>query len=217
MTSGSWCSRCDQLLPYYREPCCPVCALPSPNAQTCGQCLKKPPAFNQTTTLFTYQYPADLLIQRFKYQEQLSLAPSLSRQLARQFTRSPLPDLLIPMPLHRTRLKTRGFNQAQLLAASLGRQLQIPVDSRLCHRVRQTRSQMSLSWAERQRNMRHAFACPADLTGKQVAVVDDIMTTGATLNALATVLKKQGAQWISCWILARTLPPAASAFKFSVL
>ena len=110
------------------------------------------------------------------------------------------------MPLHPSRLRERGFNQSLQLARSIGQQLDLPVQPFSCQRIRDTPSQSSLPWKERDKNMRKAFSCEGDVAGKHVAIVDDVMTTGATVNELALALLNAGASEVSVWVVARTLP-----------
>lgn len=118
------------------------------------------------------------------------------------------PELIVAMPLHPNRLRNRGFNQSQLLAARLAQRLQLSLLTGCVRRVRDTPPQSSLPWQARNRNMRSAFAlaCGADVLGKHIAIVDDVMTSGASMNALAAALKQAGAREVSAWVVARTLP-----------
>jgi ComF family protein len=202
---GLWCSACDLSLPYLTTAHCPVCALPTPRGEVCGHCLTKPPVFHRTVAVFGYQFPLDRLIQQMKYHEQLALAHVFAEKLIQAIDQTPLPDFIIAMPLHPAKLQSRGFNQAQLLAAPLSRHFNIPLLSSACHRLRDTPSQTSLPWKERSKNMRSAFGCNVDFTEKHIALVDDVMTTGASLNALAEAVKKRGARQISAWVVARTI------------
>ena len=203
---GLWCAACDAALPYLDEPHCPVCALPTVQGGVCGRCLSHPPIFTHTEEVFAYTFPLDKLMLAMKYGEQLALTNAFAEKLSHRIERNNLPDYVLPMPLHPTRLKERGFNQSQLLAKKIAHELDIKLLSNACQRVRDTPSQSSLKWKERDKNMRNAFRCEVDLTGKRVALVDDVMTTGASLNALAKVIKKSGATEINTWIIARTLP-----------
>jgi ComF family protein len=112
----------------------------------------------------------------------------------------------MPMPLHPGRLKERGFNQSLEIAKKISRWLDIPLSADVCQRTRDTPTQAGLKWKERRRNVRGAFACDLDLTGKKIAVLDDVMTTGATLNEISRVLRGRGAAEVSAWVVARTLP-----------
>lgn len=181
-----------------------MCALPTPNATTCGRCLKHAPHFDCTVAVFAYAFPLDKLVQALKFGEQLVLAGSLANQLAQRI--EILPDCIMPMPLHSARLRERGFNQSLELARHVARRLDIPLRQDACQRVRDTPPQSALNWKERGKNMRHAFACTENLSGKHVAVVDDVMTSGASLNELAQTLRRAGAREVSAWVIARTLP-----------
>jgi len=139
-----------------------------------------------------------------KYGEQLNLAERLGDKLVQNVIT--LPDCLVAMPLHPERLKERGFNQSLQLARHIGKQLKLPVLISACQRVRDTPSQSTLPWKGRRKNMRKAFVCTSEVAGKHVAVVDDVMTTGATLNEFAHALLEAGATEVSAWVVARTLP-----------
>ena len=203
---GLWCGACDADLPYLDAPHCPVCALPIPSGEVCGHCLRDPPLFTSTTAVFAYAFPLDRLVQALKYGEQLALANAFAEKLALRIDKSDLPDCLIPMPLHPAKLRERGFNQSLLLAKILSRKLNIQLLPHACQRVRDTPPQSALPWKERRKNVRNAFRCDTDLTGKKVALVDDVLTTGASLNALADAAQKRGAGEIRAWVVARTLP-----------
>ena len=131
------------------------------------------------------------------------MAPILAAALV-QTALAPV-DVLVPMPLSPERLRERGFNQAQELARVLGRRCKVPVLARACRKVTNTVPQATLPWKERARNVRASFVCDTDLTGQRVAIVDDVMTSGATLNELARNLKRAGAAHVSGWVIARTL------------
>ncbi len=202
---GAWCAACDAALPYLQGAHCPVCALPTPDGATCGRCLKKQPLFARTAAPFTYAFPLDRLVQALKFNGKLHLAPSLAIHLCRSIEQRP--DCIVPMPLHPARLARRGHNQSLELARHAGKRLDIPVLPNACLRVRDTPPQSELKWNEREKNMRKAFRCVADFSGKHVAMVDDVMTTGASLNALALALRRAGAREVSAWVIARTMPP----------
>lgn len=202
---GLWCGACDAAMPYLDMPHCPICSQPTPQGELCGHCLKKPPLFTRTVAAFTYSFPVDQLIQAMKYQEQLALAQIFSEKLSQRIDKTKLPDYLIPMPLHPAKLKSRGFNQAQLIAALLAKSLDLSLLTHACHRLRDTPSQTSLPWKERSKNVRGAFGCDVDLSEKHIALVDDVLTTGTSLNALADVVQKQGAREISAWVVARAV------------
>jgi ComF family protein len=203
---GLWCEDCDAVLPYFNMPHCPVCALPTPSGEVCGHCLSHPPLFTRTTAAFAYAFPLDKLIQAMKYGEQLALARAFAKKLALRIDKDALPDYVIPMPLHPAKLRERGFNQSLLIAATIARELNLKLLPNSCQRVRDTPPQSALPFKERNQNVRNAFLCDVDLTGKRIAMVDDVLTSGASLNAFAAAIQKQGASEISAWVVARTLP-----------
>lgn len=201
---GSWCKACDSALPYLNNALCPVCALPTWEGAVCGHCLRQPPHFSRTVAAFAYAFPLAQLLQAYKFGERLQLAPTLADRLAQRIRI--LPDRIVPMPLHPQRLRERGFNQSLLLACELGKKLHVPVLPDTCQRLRNTAPQSSLAWQARGKNMRNAFACSAAVTGLHIAIVDDVMTSGASLNELAQALRRAGATEVSTCVVARTLP-----------
>ena len=201
---GTWCAACDTALPYLNTPHCPQCALPTLDGATCGRCLKRAPLFSRTVAAFAYEFTLDKLVQALKFGEQLMLANSLADRLAQRIESRP--DCIVPMPLHPARLRKRGFNQSLELARRVASRLDVLLLKDACKRVRDTPPQSSLDWKQRGRNMRRAFACKEDFSGKHVAVVDDVMTSGASLNELALALRRAGAREVSAWVIARTLP-----------
>jgi ComF family protein len=202
---GLWCDSCDAALPYLNAPHCPVCALPTRAGEVCGHCLAHPPLFGSTTAIFGYAFPLDKLIQGMKYGEQLALAHAFAKKMLQRIDKSNFPDYVIAMPLHPAKLRERGFNQSLLLAATVARELKLKLLPNACRRVRDTPPQSALPWKERKKNVRNAFSCDRDLAGKRVALVDDVLTTGASLNALAEAVSKKGAIEISAWVVARTI------------
>lgn len=183
---------------------CPVCALPTPQGEVCGSCLKDSPHFDRTVALLRYSFPADRLIQALKFSAQLPLAPWLAEKLAAIAV--DLPDCIVPMPLHPARLRERGFNQSHELARHLSKYWRRPLRADACRRIRDTVPQSSLPWKERDQNLRKAFLCEADFSGQHVALIDDVMTTGASLNELAQAVRRAGARRITAYAVARTLP-----------
>lgn len=202
--AGVWCDACDTALPVLPEMHCPICALPTPDGATCGRCLRKRPLYDRTVAAFAYAFPVDKLIQSLKFNEHLHLAPALAASMERLIGKRP--DCMVPMPLHPARLAERGHNQSLEIARHLASRLQLPLLPHACVRLRDTPPQSSLKWKARGRNLRGAFRCDADLTGLHVAVVDDVMTSGASLNELALALRRAGAREVSAWVAARTLP-----------
>ncbi len=178
--------------------------MPSPEGIMCGACLAHPPAFDATLALWPYAFPVDRLIVAFKFHARLQLAPWFAAALAPRVPREN--DALIALPLHRARLAERGFNQAHEIARRLQRLCGKPLVTRHFRRERPTAEQARLPPGERASNMRGAFTCRRRLDGLNVAVIDDVMTTGATLQEFASVLKRAGASRVVNLVLARTLP-----------
>ena len=170
----------------------------------CGACIANPPHYDASCAAFVYAYPVDALIQALKYGGQLALAGLFAHKLHQRIGKAAGVDLIVPLPLHPARLAERGFNQAAEIAKALSRLTGIAMDAQLGRRVRNTAPQTALPWRERAANMRQAFACERDLAGLSVAVVDDVMTTGATLDEFARTLKRSGAARVENWVVART-------------
>lgn len=199
------CKGCSQDLPLHQTACCPVCALPTPQGEVCGNCLKHPPRFDATTAALNFDFPADAIVRALKYQGQLEIAELLATMLAQRLAGCGKPDFILPMPLHTARLQHRGFNQAAEIARRVARLLDVPFAVNAALRVRATEPQAGLPLEQRRKNLRGAFAAAEDLSGKKVAVIDDVMTTGTSLNELAKTLKAAGAVRVECWVAARTL------------
>lgn len=212
------CPACHAELPWL-DAQCNLCALPLPApGLVCGECQKRRPFFDSVQTPWRYDFPIDALITRFKHHGKWPLGRLLgvllSHHLQTAFaTGLPRPDLLLPVPLGKQRLRQRGFNQAGMLADWLQPQLNVPVHHHLLRRERDTDAQQELDAAARQRNLRDAFALaqPGAVKGKHVALVDDVLTTGATATTLARLLKKAGAQRVDVYCLARTPKPGETA------
>lgn len=203
------CAPCDADLPRLandHRAHCDTCALPITAGTRCGACLTHPPAYDAVCSPYTYAFPADALVRALKYRGMLAVAPLFGDAIAGVLDARP--DVIIPMPLADARLRERGFNQAQEIARHIATRTDIPLLARACRRVRNTPPQAALPWKERAKNIRKAFVCDEDFTGKHVAVVDDVMTTGATLNELARNLKQAGAVRVTGLIATRTLPDA---------
>lgn len=199
------CPDCNADLPWQHDPCCPVCALPSGTGEVCGACLQHPQAFDATLAPLKYQFPINLVLQRYKYAGLLAVAEVTGELLADSLRGKSKPDLIIPMPLHSSRLLERGFNQAAEIARVVSSKLDIPLELHACSRTRATKPQAGLSLQERKKNLRGVFACRQPLAGKHVILLDDVMTTGASLNELAQTVKDAGAVRVECWVVVRTL------------
>jgi ComF family protein len=196
------CPACDADLPRLSQPLCPRCALLSPGGAVCGRCLAEPPRYDATVAALAYAFPADVLIQALKFRGELALAPLLAGLLSRRIAAREAIDLVLPVPLAPRRLRERGYNQSAEIARLLAGHA--PLKLLLCERSRDTAAQAELPWAERRRNVRGAFRCSRAIPGGTVAVVDDVMTTGATLDEMAATLKRAGARRVVNWVVART-------------
>ncbi|WP_211233999.1 ComF family protein [Chitinilyticum litopenaei] len=199
------CPACLAALPWLDRRCCPRCALPTPAGGLCGGCLARPPRFDACHALFAYQPPLSPLILAGKYGGRWPLWALLGHVLAGHRPALAGPALLLPMPLYPGRLRERGFNQAAELARALAQQTGLPLRHDLLARVRDTGHQSRLSRKARARNLRQAFRVNGQLAGETVIVVDDVLTSGATLDAAARALKRAGAGLVIGWVLARTL------------
>ncbi|WP_434773130.1 ComF family protein [Pseudomonas entomophila] len=208
------CAECEVELPWLVHGC-RVCALPLPlDGLTCGACHRRRPAFQRVEALWYYGFPIDSLITRFKHQARWPLgrvmADVLGMALQHRFAEGlSRPDRLIPVPLARRRLRQRGFNQAAMLAQWLSKTLSIDCDLDRVARTRDTPAQQQLQAAARRRNLRQAFQVlePEAVEGLHLAIVDDVLTTGATAQALASLLRQAGARRVDVYCLARTAKP----------
>lgn len=203
--AGIWCAACERALPYLPSHVCASCALPIPSGSQCGRCLSHPHRFSRCTALCTYTFPWDKLIQRLKFGADLALADALALKLAARIDKTQLPDLIIAMPLHPNRLRERGYNQSVLLAQRLSQACGVALYPHACRRVRDTAAQSTLAFKHRRKNMRNAFVCDVDLSGKRIALIDDVLTSGASLDALADAIIKRGASEVVVWVVARTV------------
>ena len=202
------CRACLNDLPWQPKTSCPQCGLAS-SGMVCGSCLNSPPDFDVTKAVFLYAYPIDALILRYKYGNMLNLGDTFGEFLAEKINAEDCLkniDLIIPMPMHPQRLKERGFNQALEIAKILCKNHKEKLDYKSVERRTLTPPQASLPLKERVKNIKGAFKVNADLAGKRIAIFDDVMTTGASLNELAKTLKKSSASHVECWVIARTLP-----------
>jgi ComF family protein len=197
------CRACEGSLP--RMPAaCLRCALPLPVPGTCGACLAQPPPLREVHAACLYRPPVDRLVPRFKFHDDLAAGRLLSQLMAEAFAGLPPPDALVPIPLHVDRLRTRGYDQALELARPLSRALRIPLRARWLTRTRATAPQSERDARARRRNVRRAFDVrPHADVPAHVVLVDDVMTTGATLHAAAHALLRAGARRVDAWVCAR--------------
>ena len=204
------CDFCHQSLPF-NHTACVVCALPLPpstyEGTVCGRCQKKTPFYDQAFSVFSYQQPVIWLIQQLKFNDRLTHARLLGDLLAASDCIERLAadeDIcILPVPLFKTRLRQRGFNQSIELARALSKKSGWPMELQRVQRVRETVSQTGLDAKARRRNIRGAFDVVESLSQKQVVIIDDVVTTGSTVNELSRVLKKSGVERVTVLSLAR--------------
>lgn len=204
-----FCSRCLKQLA--KTPYCHHCGSPLPRFQPhCGNCLREEPKWQRILQISAYKPPLAEWIHRFKFRQQYWLDRALARLLLLEILAQrreryfALPEVILPVPLFWQRQWSRGYNQAELIARQLSKWLNIPLDTRTLQRVIATPSQRELTAYERRRNLRSAFCYEPIQTYRRVAIVDDVVTTGSTLNAICIELKKQGVEEVQVWTLART-------------
>jgi ComF family protein len=198
------CAGCDRSLPRL-GPACPRCASPYEEADAalpCGRCQQEPPAHTRVLAPFRYGAPIDRLVQGAKYHGRLDWTAALSRLWLRERLATASIDALVAVPLHRARLRERGYNQALELARPLAAAFKLPLLLKV-ERVRATPPQTGLSREERRRNLRDAFVARENVSGLRLAIVDDVITSGATAEALTRCLLKAGAQSVEVWVVAR--------------
>lgn len=197
------CNECFAALPWNRC-ACPRCALPQNHDGDCAHCLRRAPDFDRAWCAFRLEAPIQQSIHGLKYQARFLQARMLGSLLAQQLAqREQLPELLIPVPLHGRRLFRRGYNQALELARVVARDTGITLLPQAAQRQRATADQIGMTAAQRRRNVRNAFTVDARVAGRRVALLDDVMTTGATLGALARACKHAGAAEVEAWAVAR--------------
>jgi len=200
------CLDCQKNLPVILNPCW-QCGLCIPKTQEiCGTCLVSAPSFVHCFAAFEYAAPMNKLIAQFKNQHNLVIGHVLSQVLANSYLSQHLilPDLWLPMPLHEQKLKQRGFNQAVEIADVLAKVTGRPLANNLCRRIKLTKDQKSLSLSQRRTNVKHAFELAQSPAGKSIAIVDDVVTTSATVGELSKLLLDSGATEIQVVCLART-------------
>ncbi len=202
------CLACENDLPSINHGC-QHCALPLAvkSARDCGQCLRSPPPFKRTIAAWPYSPPIAQLISGFKYNRHYSYGQSLGKvlasKLASTYKHNNIPQLIVPTPLHWWRQLQRGFNQSEQLASCLSSQLQVPI-SRAVKRIKPTPPQQTLNAQQRRHNLQGVFTVTRPVRGKRLALVDDVMTTGATAAEISRCLLSAGALEVHVWCLART-------------
>lgn len=207
------CSSCLENLQPLESPLCTICSMPfhgKSDDHPCGSCIKNPPAFDAARAAYIYEGAVRELVHRFKYDYRTHLRRPLAIMTAEAlsgFIRENRPDLIVPVPLHVRRLRSRGFNQAVLLGELLSKEWGIPMDRRTMSRIRWTEPQITLDVDQRKENVKGAFSVsdPAVVRGRSVLLLDDVYTTGSTAGECARVLKRNGAERVLVATVARAI------------
>ena len=202
--SHGLCAACRGALPWNRSACL-RCGLPLPlPAAACGHCQRRPPPLAETRSVFRYEPPLDRLLPRLKFHDDLAAGHLLGTLMAQALAGTERPAALVPLSLHRRRLRGRGFDQTLELAKPLARALHVPLMDDVLVRVRETAPQSRLDAAARRRNLRRAFAVrEGAILPTHVVLIDDVMTTGATLHAAADALLRAGVARVDAWVCER--------------
>lgn len=202
------CADCHLALPWNR-PACPRCALPlARDAAACGACLRRPPPFGASRAAFRYGFPLDRLLPRFKFHADLAAGRLLGQLMAVALADAPRPLALVPVPLHPARLRQRGYDQALELARPLAQGFALPLCADRLRRRRATEAQTRLDARARRWNVQDAFELTGPLPA-HVVLVDDVMTTGATLFECARTLHQGGVARVDVWVVARADVPGS--------
>lgn len=200
------CLDCQKQLPTARQSCF-SCGLPGQRCYRCNRCAQQPWSVDSVTSLFQYEGPVVQLVYQMKFNKSLAVTRLFGQLLADKFvhqSRLHCPDVIIPVPLSSTRLLQRGFNQAKEIANYLEQQSGILMDTDSCRRVKHTAFQARLVRSQRQLNVEKAFEIKLSSSYDYVVLVDDVVTSGLTINAMSEQLKQQGVKQIDVWCVART-------------
>lgn len=201
------CRGCEQDMPVILTACarCGIGLPANNNNLHCGACLTEPPAYQKLLCAYAYQYPVNHLITALKYQHHLSLIPMLADSLTRHIEKETLAvDALLPVPLHVSRMRERGFNQSLEIVRYLASHFSLPILQNV-ERHKATATQASLPAQERASNVRGTFRLRAPIYHRRVAIIDDVVTTGSTVNEIAKLLKSAGVEEIEVWCIARAV------------
>lgn len=213
--TGALCGTCWRDMNFMAPPWCAGCGMPfdgpaAPDA-LCAPCLTAPPPYEKARAALAYDERCRKLIGHFKYSDQTHLLPTLLPWLERAAAELLPVDVIVPVPMHRLRLLRRKYNQSALLAIALGKSFAVPVELMTLRRIRATRPQVGMKREQRLKNVRDAFAVRGDIKNKTVLLVDDVLTTGATLEACSEALLKAGARSVRVATLARVNRPEQMA------
>ncbi|MDP6822816.1 MAG: ComF family protein [Dehalococcoidia bacterium] len=186
---------------------CRMCALPTGEATLCGRCSSDPPPVSALVATFAFDGAMRSAIHALKYDGLRAIAPMLGDEMAARWGNSrKMPDAIVPVPLHRSRLRSRGYNQAELLARPVAERIGVPLGTGLLRRVVDSPPQAAATdETERARRVRNVFEADADVEGLHVLLIDDVATTGSTINSAAQALLDAGAWGVSALVLAREL------------
>lgn len=203
MPGRDLCAACHADLPW-QGPACTCCALPLPTTGICGHCLQQPSPLDAVYAAFDYAFPLDRLLPRLKFHADFACGRVLAQCMAERFAALPRPAAIVPVPLHPSRLRSRGYDQALELAKPIARALALPLLVDVLQRCRPTLAQSRLDANARQRNLRGAFiATTTTRLPAHIVLLDDVMTTGATLHAAAQALRHAGVARVEAWVCAR--------------
>ena len=200
------CNKCLHELPRNIK-VCQQCGLPIENsaATICGKCQSKPPVYDKTITPFIYDNAIKHLIIELKFKKKLINAHLLGKLLVKAVSNETLPDFLLPVPLHKKRLRQRGFNQTMELCRVLSKELSIPILTGIVEKTKETIPQSELSAKQRKQNLRNSFKVIGSIPAAHIAIIDDVITTGTTITEIAKLLKKSNSTNIQAWACARAL------------
>ena len=206
----SFCTECWKQVEFLGDSGCSTCGLPlqATEAEHCGACIARPPRIQRTRSAVAYDELSRSIAIRLKYGRKVALARTMARYMA-PLVRSDGDTILVPVPLHRSRLWRRGFNQSALVAAEIGRRTGIRSDLRLLKRIKRTPALKGMSRSQREQTVAGAFKVDpaAELAGCTVVLVDDVLTTGSTAEACAKALKRAGAGRVELVSWARVVRP----------
>ena len=205
--ASAFCDACYLELPFQSRTCAQCGQILAAETDYCGRCINNPPFYDECFCPFEYQTPIKDLICALKYNDKAEYAKMIGRLLASEVkqNQTSLPDAIIPVPIHISRLRSRGFNQSKLIADQVGKELNIKVLNNVITKTKATPAQAQQSLINRKKALRNCFAMQKKLCAQNVAIIDDVVTTGSTVNEIAKILKKNGVDYIQVWGLAHTL------------
>lgn len=206
-TPKPFCEACYIELPFQHNACGQCGQAFARKTDYCGRCISEPPYYDSCLCPFEYQTPISDLICALKYNDKPELAKKIGLMLADEIiqSESPLPEAILPVPIHTSRLRSRGFNQAKLIAVTVGNELGIPVINNAVIKRKATPPQAQQSLSIRKNALNNCFEVKHKINAQHLAIIDDVVTTGSTVNEIAKTLKKNGVDYIQVWAVAHTL------------